>query len=207
MNQNSNLESIELRTASFHECGHLIMAYIHDYKVNHICILLNDDKTIRYAKTNYNFGHHSDLAASLEDDNIENTILNFRNFKTENQNALIEFGYVKLKLLIGGSIAETLYIHNRSISSTTPFELRGPDSKKVYQIEEFLKHFNRRNHNDNQLNLDVQNTFTILNSDVIWNFIVKLSDELLSSSDLKLNNCDIEKILEENGFFQWLAAI
>ena len=177
-----------------HEAGHAVFGHFFDIKIIEININYDLAKNIP-AYTLKDYGISKPIIDIFENGQIED-------LKPYDTNSLINIARIYCMSLLAGPIAETFfkfgvnYKNGIRVQNTPDFNLSIKVAKMIVgsKFQNFIS--------------DCSNTVTeILRDDVVWNTIIKLAENTMSSKDLRIFSKEIYNIFEFTQFNDYKQKI
>ena len=173
-----------IKVAAIHEAAHIVIAYYSGYPP--IEVFVTEDGMGGYSAS---YGcNHGQALKLIETEVDENTFtidngLDEDIFRANAQDFLM--------ILIAGGVAETVYRNNSTGSDNRQIDLRGKDLRQADAISKYL-------------GIDIEEEkkamCECLKGQIFWDAIIHLSEKIMLSESLKLNNKQIMSSLIESGF-------
>lgn len=201
MQEKNNITLNEIKQAAFHEGGHLIMAYFLKYNVEKVQILLNENKSVKCGKTRYLYGNATAFFAGL--DNVNDLINRYSHINSEMRKSYISLAYPRALILMGGPIAEAIYLNEDDNPTSLNIEFRGPDFVRVKLIERFLSSYDTDYKND-FLKKNMKMVAALFSREIFWNSITQFATKLINTEGLCINQKAIESILKDTEFIEYI---
>lgn len=187
----------DAKRAAFHESGHIVCAYFVQWAASDVKLTITNGRT-QNAVTTYNFLEDIRIVQVLENPNSLSSLT--EDEKERFQGVLIN----RCVSLLGGPIAEALFLNGVDFIGKIEIDIRGPDSIRSFNLERLnFNIFKERNLVQNQLK-DVTN---ILKMPIFWDSISKLADNILSAKGYQINQSKIEEILNETGLINYINKL
>lgn len=178
-----------MRSAAFHEAGHIVAAYFADYSCDEAYI---DNSGNGMTKMNY--GADSILATAIMNRDSWQQLYDALPYQIK-----INAQPIAMRLcciLLAGSVTETIHNQGRNFKGTVQVELSGPDLNHAQSI---CRQFQI---NLEKLTTEIYETFKL---DEFWKTIRAISKRLAKQGHL--GKKDIESIVSKNGLLEYLKTI
>ncbi|ABQ05331.1 hypothetical protein [Flavobacterium johnsoniae] len=185
-----------LEKTAYHESGHIIMAYLNKYFCEETEILPNGD-----GKSTFNYG--SDLLTITAITNFKDEPDIFNNLSESIKRNCPEIAFKSTLVLIAGSIAESIYLNDGISGEEMDVEISGPDLIRIENINFLLSQINL-NHKTDFIPEMMYTAMTIFADKKIWDTITILAKSLFNKNNKKLSKSEIETILTDCGFVEYL---
>jgi hypothetical protein len=171
------------KNAAYHEAGHVVMSYFVGYKVKQSIIYLNGD-----GETRVDYGKDiSQIKVAMTLDETCQAI--------DTVDVSEDVSLKIVRILIAGSVAESISKYGRNYVGGVEVELIGPDLTKSINICK-LKNFS--------IDELVSEIYEVMKYDEIWDAIEKIVSGFLSRKKDVLTNSEIELILDNSKFRELL---
>jgi hypothetical protein len=190
--------NIDVIHSAYHEFGHTIMGYFVDYAVNKVEVYESGDG-LSY------FDYKEDLPICSALMNLNNPIL-FQMLSNSQKNKSINVATKLFHMLLGGPSSEALSKVGFDFVGRLEVEASGPDLKRCESIEFFLRN-NLGSTEFEDIQKTLSNVTTLLKTPLFSSTIKALVDRLCLSSAYKLNKTEIESVLIETGFLNYIRKI
>lgn len=184
---------------AYHESGHIIMTYSAEYACDGVTILPNGD-----GNTTMNYGNDLLLVAALSNFIAEPDI--FYGLPEQMRMRVFDVGFPLAFILIAGAVAEAIHRQGGIPDDNLLVELSGPDLERVANINNILAHYNP-NHNPEFVTESMETVTEIFSNPVVWNTISAIAQAVLVTPNMSLNRQEIETILSNSGYFEYLNAL
>ncbi|WP_166925037.1 hypothetical protein [Flavobacterium poyangense] len=186
------------KKTAHHESGHIIMGFLNDYSCEETEILSNGD-----GKTRFNYGN--DLLTIAAITNCKNDPEIFNDLPQSVKLNCPEVAFKSSLVLVAGSIAESIYLNNGISGDEMDVEIAGPDLVRIENIDFLLSQIDR-NHKANFIPKMMHTTMTLFADETIWNATTILAEALFEKENRKLSKSEIDAILEDCGFIEYLKS-
>ncbi len=183
------------RQGAFHECGHVAMAYMSQFKATEISLIKNDPGS-GFTRFDYGDQRITLLIAAMKEYSTDPTI--FRNLDPNLKKAAPQVAFKIVGTLLAGPVSEAFLKVGVDFKGNLPVEVSGPDLLTVQSIDQCLTQ-NFTGYPNNYIQDTLYKVTELIRSDDVWNPITNLAERLLSSPDKHLNQIQIEDSLQTSG--------
>jgi len=195
-----NSDTLKLR--AYHEAGHAVIAYFSGFSCNFLEITQKDPLSNR---ENYNFGQNTGLINAMNKyrdnpeffDNIPKVV------KINSRKMAIK----TIIVLLAGQAAEKIYINGGKPVVNLPIDQTGEDIGVADNIDYFLSVVKSGQHPMNYLKIIFKQVAELISGREVWTSISMIAEALFVSSQRKLNQKEIEKMLHDTGYMDYLKKL
>ena len=189
---------MELEISAHHEAGHIVMTYLNGYRCKGFYLKGDGASAL-------DFGTEKELVSaiftSIDEGDAFNTLPNTEKIKTPQVAGKV------IEIILGGLVAESIFTKVMGVNSTNSVEVSGEDAKNVDAVEHILRSLRMIN-NLPLLDSEIQSTYEVfVKSPEIQNAVNKLANEVLANQDHMLSQEELESVLEDIGFLDYLKDI
>jgi hypothetical protein len=184
--------------AAYHESGHVVFTYLSGYSCEWIELSQVEPGS---GVNRADYGDDVLLVAGIKN-SITNPSL-FNELEDSKKSKGLTVARKISKILLAGSAAQFKYLKNANAENNLEIFVSGDDLLRMDNIEFFLSQIQTNPSPDY-----TQNTLTevlnIISHPKIWSTIEMLSRGILISPDKQMNKMQIEKILNDSGFTDFI---
>ncbi|MEQ8362028.1 MAG: hypothetical protein RH948_04110 [Cyclobacteriaceae bacterium] len=191
----SSSEKRVINITAYHEAGHSLMAYFVGWSVQSIEIVLKGNQ-VEYGATRYNHGEDTEYIFMMSERPTE-----FNRLNSDQKQACIHAGQKRIYALMGGPIAENIFLHGKSSFYIDFSDNSIPDSSTINYFDYFLRKSDNL-HEIDFVDKGLNVVASVFQEEVCWNSIEEIA-KVVSTKYLIKNN-DIEEILNKTGFNTYL---
>ena len=180
-----------LKSAAFHEAGHVVMAYFTGYSCDEMMIEKNGN-----GMTKMNYG---------EDHLLITALLNPYSFppflKSLPEEQLINVPVIAKRtcsILISGSLSESIFKTKSKNNGQLQVDLTGPDLTKAEQIASIAEF---------DLDQEMQQLYHVLSANESWTAIKRIAHSVINNSSNELSRIEIEETLNQCGYINYINSI
>ena len=183
---------------AYHESGHIVIAYLSGYECDSVELLNHEAGT---GKTRMNYGDDLMLFASITNCKTDPDFFNSLDKTQKSQSTGVS--HRAATILLGGSAAESAYLNGGKVEGNMPVEVSGPDLERVDNIHFFLSQI-KSDHDPNYIQETLRKVLLIISIPEVWTAIDSLAKTLLAKPNKKLGKTEIESILQESGYLDYI---
>jgi len=202
-----NAKDIEIiKCAAFHESGHILMAYLMEWSVKEVKIVLNDEDLFENGVTKYDYAEEQSFINLVS--NYRNEIPYFNSLNETQKENCFDVAEKRLYTVMGGPISEKGYLIGNNTRSWVidRTDIRKCDDRIYFTFEEFLKE-NNPNFDINFFDNNTKKFAKWMSKEEVWHFINTLAHELISARNYVMTNIQVEDVLTRNGYFDYLDKL
>lgn len=185
-----------IKTA-YHESGHIVMAYFNKYICVETEILGNGD-----GKSTLDYGNNLLMITAIT--NYKNNPEIFNSLPQNLKFKSAEIAFKAALVLIAGSISEAIYLNDGLDKEEIDVEISGPDLYRVENID-FLLSKIKKNHKNDFISSMMRTAMVILKDEISWTAITLIAHAIHENPRKKLLRSEIQTILRDCGFLDYLA--
>lgn len=193
-------ETLKLR--AYHEAGHAVIAYLSGFSCNFLEIT---DKDPISNRDNYDLGVKATLISAMNRyrdhpgfyDNLP-PVIKINSRKTALKTIIV---------LLAGQAAEKIYINGGREVVNPPINRDGEDITPADNIDYFLSVVKNGQHPMNYLKIVFRQVAELISSKEVWPTVTMLAEALFISPEKKLVKSEIEKLLHETGYMDYLDRL
>lgn len=192
-NKKTKLRSEE--KASYHECGHIVMAYIFGYRCKEVNLTKPDNH-----KLLLDYHSKTELVEAIKQYTIKPELYYALDHadKKESTDTAVEL----LTIMLAGSISETVFLSEEDdLSSFPPYPIAPHDQKEVFGVDFFLAQTNTR-HQMDFIQKTSKEVATLLSFPFIRRTVAMLQKELFTHK--VLTQFRIEQLFQSTGFWEFV---
>jgi len=189
----SNKLPLNAKIAAYHEAGHIIFAYFVQWSVKKVELTMNNNE-IKNAITSYDFKDDETMVKSLTNE------VQLNELTLEEKGKLYGIIHKRCASLLGGPIAEALFINGVNSQDKLPIDLRGPDFLNSHNIESIMMQIFKE---DELVKKSLNEYILLAKTQIFWKSITLIAEEILSKESFVLNQQDIELTLNKTGFLDY----
>ncbi len=180
-----------IKVAAIHEAAHIVIAYYCGYPPNEVFVTVD-------GKGGYSasYGCSHGLAIKLIERELDKDNFTIEDELEEDIFRVIAQNF--LTILISGGVAEAVYINNSTSSDNIQIKLTGKDLRQAEAISKYL-------------GVDIEEEkramYECLKGKIFWDSIIHLSEKIMLSENLKLDDKQIMSSLVESGFTSFMNEL
>ena len=194
----NSLNSLDKK--AYHEAGHAVVAYLSGYFCSKLEIT---DRHPLENRDNYDFGKDTRLISAIY--RYKNNPDIYDNLQPAEKNNFRKVSLRTIIVLLGGPAAEMIYKNGGKVNLNQSFSMIGSDFEVADNIDYFLSMAKQGQHATNYLKVLFKQVLTLMEAKEVWSAISTLAETLVRSDEKKLEKMDIQKILIETGFLNYLG--
>ena len=195
------MENRKLEQAAYHESGHVVYTYLNGYACDLVRVLKN---TPGEGVSKLNFGYDQTLIAIIS--NAQEHGEHFNNLSFREKMISPGVAHKIAGILLAGSAAESIYLAGGKGTDRMAVEIAGPDLRGLRNVDFFLNSFTRT-HKKDYITQRMAKVLSSMELPELWKAVEALATAVLKSEDLGLLREDIEKILADCGFFEYVKTL
>jgi hypothetical protein len=188
----------KLRTeekAAYHECGHIVMAYIFGYRCREVNLSKPENR-----KLALDYHSKTDLVEAIRQYAIKPELYYALDHTCKKSSA--ETAVELLTIMLAGSVSETVFLtEEEHQTSFPPYPIAAHDQKEVFSIDFFLAQTNTK-HQMDFIQKTSKEVATLLSFPFIRRTVSQLQKELYAQKVLTQQR--IEQLFQATGFWEFV---
>lgn len=189
----------QIERSAYHEAGHIILTYLTGYSCDKVALNADADGN---AFTVQNYGNDLLLITAITNYKTDPEI--FNELPNEIKNKTLSTAHKATSILLAGSVTESICLNDGLISPEMEVVVSGPDLTRSEQID-FLLSKILPGHDPDFIKNKTSELFEFFVLEEFTNAADNLAKAMLTSSDLTLNKEEIEEILTNTGFLEFIT--